>query len=220
MTVNISISTTSDGSMKHGATEAQICANRQGFLQNNSYDPEVACLVRLEYAGDDYCRYREVDEQIGGEGIVKDSTIVADGLVTRVKKQALFLPLADCIGMVIWDQGETAIMVSHLGRHNLEQMGGAQSIKYFLSQTGIGVEDIRIFLSPAASSKAYPLYNLENKGLHEVATRQLLAAGVGRDHISIDDRDTASDQALYSHSEFLKGNREVDGRFMLVAALQ
>lgn len=214
------LSTTDDGTMKHGASEEILRKNRRVFLESNSCDPEKACLVRLEYDGDDYCRYNEVDKQSGGEGISRESTIVADALLTREKDQTLFLPLADCVGAAIWDEAGTALMVSHLGRHNLEQDGGTKSAQYFLDQTGASAESIHVFLSPAASGEAYPLFSFENKSLHEVAIEQLLGAGVKPENITVDNRDTTADLKLFSHSEFLKDRQEVDGRFILAATMQ
>ena len=215
----IKCSSAKDGSMKHGGSEATIRAHRRQFLEKIGCNPNLACLVQLGYEGDDFCRYSEIDQTNGGEGVTLDSRQIADGLLTRTPSQALFLPLADCIGAVLWDKSETALMLNHLGRHNLEQQGAAKSIEYFCTQVGTVPQDMHVYLSAAASGKNYPLYHFNGRSLHDVALEQLKQVGVTPTNITIDSRDTPTDKNLYSHSEFLKGNRSSDGRFMIVACL-
>jgi len=47
-----------------------------------------------------------------------------------------------------------------------------------------------------------------------------LAAGIDRNNIDIDSRDTTTDSTLFSHSEFLKGNRSTDGRQAVVCMMK
>ena len=218
--IMIAVSTVDDGTMKGAADELTIRDNRRNFLERQHLAPEHACIVRLEYAGDDYCRYHTVGTAHAGEGVTKESTVVADALLTREKGITLFLPLADCVGAVIWDKDCTALVVSHLGRHNLEQDGGARSVEYFASQTGVSLKDIKVYLSPAAGKDSYPIHSLNGKGLQEAAIEQLMSAGIDRANIEVDERDTAKDEQLFSHSEFLKGNRSDDGRFAVFAMLK
>lgn len=221
MTLHIYTSTTVDGSMKivPGSEESIVNAHRSAFLRSSSIDLNTTTLVRLLYEGDDYARYSSVGPESMGDGITRESTIVCDGLVTTEPNHALFLPLADCIGAVIHDTAQNILMVSHLGRHNLEQFGGTKSIEYLTAKYGSKPEDITIWLSPAASKTHYPLFAFENRGLHEVAVEQLLAAGIVKDNIAVSPINSAEDTQYFSHSQFLKGNRETDGRFAIVAVL-
>lgn len=213
----IAVSTVSDGSMKD---DENVLENRARFIASMNADPTKGCLVQLVYEGDDYCRYHVVNTMHAGEGVVKESTIVADALLTREKGMTLFLPLADCVGAVIWDKNHTALMVSHLGRHNLEQEGGRHSIEYFVGQTGVAPEDIQVYLTPAAGKDKYPIHNLGGKGLHEAAIEQLMSVGINQTSIEVDMRDTTKDEKLFSHSEFLKGNRQTNGRHAVFAMLK
>ncbi len=215
--VLIKLSTVADGSMKD---DENVLENRARFIASMNADPTKGCLVQLVYEGDDYCRYRMVDSTQGGQGVSTESTIIADALLTREKGMTLFLPLADCIGAVIWDKNHTALMVSHLGRHNLEQEGGGHSVEYFVAQTGIPLKDIRVYLTPAAGKDAYPIHSLGGKGLHETAVEQLISAGINKTDIKVDARDTTKDERLFSHSEFLKGNRQTNGRHAVFAMLK
>jgi hypothetical protein len=52
-----------------------------------------------------------------------------------------------------------------------------------------------------------------------VLTEQLIQSGVQQDHIESSGIDTVSSADYFSHSEFLKGNRPIDGRYAIVAML-
>ena len=211
------VSSVKDGSMKYG--DAAFEENRRAFVASMGADPALACIVRLAYEDEDYRRYHTVGIAQAGEGVMRESKIIADALLTQEKGVTLFLPLGDCVGAVIWDKNHTALMVSHLGRHNLEQEGGRHSVGYFMKQTGIPPEGIRIYLTPAAGKDVYPIHSLDGKGLHEAAVEQMISAGISQSNIKTDIRDTTKDEQLFSHSEFLKGNRLTNGRHAVFAVL-
>jgi copper oxidase (laccase) domain-containing protein len=80
--------------------------------------------------------------------------------------------------------------------------------------------DIDVWLSAAAGKTNYPLHDFDGRSLHVVALEQLVNAGVPAINIEIDSTDTTTDERLFSHSEFLKGNRLVDGRQAVVAMMR
>ena len=214
----ILISTRQDGTMK-GEDRVAVLHNRRQFLEMHGHNPSRSTIVRLNYEGSDYCRYQLVEDAQHGDGVTHEMGAISDALLTNNPEVSLFLPLADCVGVVLYDEAGEWLMVSHLGRHNLEQDGGRKSAEYFVSETGVPASRIKVYMTPAAGKINYPLFAFSNRSLHEVATEQLRAAGIERAHIEIDARDTTNDYSLYSHSEFLRGNRESDGRFMVVARL-
>lgn len=219
--LRIYTSTIADNSMKVvlGSDEPVVDANRAVFLNRNGIAPRDTTLVYLTYDGNDYRRYDSVNVEAKGDGITRESTIISDGLVVTEPGHALLLPLADCIGAVMHDTVQNILMVSHLGRHNLEQFGGVKSIEYLAAQHGSRPKDITVWLSPAAGRAYYPLFAFDNRSLHDVATEQLLSAGVPPDTIDSSVIDSAEDTRYFSHSQFLKGKRETDGRFAVVAVL-
>lgn len=215
------VSTTSDGSMKAVATDPEIVKqNRYAFLTEHSIKPEDTTWLRLEYDGTNYCRYASLDASYKGDGITHRSTIDVDALVVTKAQHALLLPLADCIGAVLYDPTQNVLMLSHLGRHNLEQYGGTESVKYLVKHHDVLPENLEVWLSPAAGKENYPLRAFDGRGMHEVATEQLIAAGVTKKNIDISPIDTTKDTSYFSHSEFLKGNRPTDGRFCVVAMMR
>lgn len=218
----LACSTVADGSMKIGQSSdpQAILANRQRFLASNGIAIDQTVLVPLTYGGDNYRRYFVVDEHHKGKGIITSATMEADGLVTQAKGVALFLPLADCIGAVLYDPITESLMVTHLGRHNLEQHGGAASVEYMAEQYGSNPSDITAWLSPAAGGDNYPLFAFANRSMHDVAIEQLEQAGIKSENIMASSIDTTTDENYFSHSQFLKGERETDGRFAIVAMMK
>lgn len=216
----IATSGVSDGSMSVGISDEERLSNRTKFLQQSAITTAQAILVHLKYLGDDYRRYFTISSQMAGDGVVSASTLVADALFTNEKNLALLLPIADCIGTVLYDEQHQAIGLAHLGRHNLIQNGGTSIVKYMVDDFGTDPALLSVFLSAAAGRQNYPLHDFDNRSLHEVAREQLMAAGVDPNNIHTDQRDTTQDSELFSHSQFLKGNRSLDGRQAIVCMMR
>ncbi len=219
-TVLVAMSDSSFGSMSADVTDAQRATNRRAFLASYELTPEQTVLVGLTYEGNDYSRFYTISADQAGDGIIRPSSIVADALFTTAKNVALFLPIADCIAAVVFDPATQALGLAHLGRHNLIQNGGQAVVDYMQSDFGSRSSDLQIWLSPAAGRENYPLYDFDNRSLHEVALEQLLAAGVSANNIVIDTRDTTRDISLFSHSQFLRGTKQTDGRQAVVAMMR
>jgi copper oxidase (laccase) domain-containing protein len=111
-------------------------------------------------------------------------------------------------------------MVSHLGRHSTEQHGAIKSVEYMTVAYGSSADDILVWLSPSPNGEDYPLWAFANRSFNSVLNEQFAAAGITPDHIESSPVDTVSSLEYYSHSEYLKGNRSVDGRYAIVAMLQ
>jgi copper oxidase (laccase) domain-containing protein len=213
-------SNVSDGSMKSlNGDQAAARHNRVAFLEKNGIDPAETTLHTLSYGGENYCRYVTLNDKSKGDGILRDSTIDADAVVVTQPNHAILLPLADCIAAVIHDPTKNILMMSHLGRHNLERFGGTKCIEYLVANYSVNPADLTVWLSPAAGKENYPLYAFENRSLHDVATEQLIVAGVVKENITASPIDSSTDQNYFSHSQFLKGNQDTDGRFAVVAVL-
>jgi len=146
--------------------------------------------------------------------------VAPDALFPQDRNLALLLPIADCIAAVLYDPILGALGLAHLGRHNLLQDGGAGIVAYMSDDFGSKPSDIRVWLSPAAGRGNYPLFDFDNRSLHEVALEQLLAAGITAANVITDPRDTTLDERLFSHSEYLKGKRVSDGRQAVMAVLR
>lgn len=221
-TLIVAVSSVEDGPMNFKGNDCdEIRYNRSAFLDAAGVDPLVATLVQVAYEDTtNFTRYKVVEDDHAGEGILEPlSMTVADGLVATRPEQALFLPLADCIGAVLYDPAARVLMLSHLGRHSIEQDGGSRSINYLVNEFGCEPSDILVWLSPSVGKQSYPLQSFGGKSLHEVAAQQLMASGVARSNIEVSHVDTAENQDYFSHSEFLAGDQPEDGRFAVVAMM-
>ena len=214
------MSSVSDGSMSKAVTDDQRQINQEVFLQSSGTRIDQTVLVKVEYNSDNFCRYFTTSVSQAGDGMTKASSVIADALFTTERDLALFLPIADCVAAVLYDANNNVLGLAHLGRHNLEQVGGKKVIEYMLNQFLSMPADINVWLSPAAGKLNYPLFSFDNRSLHDVAIEQLQSAGIPTANIQADARDTTTDETFFSHSEFLKGNRQTDGRQAVVCMLR
>jgi copper oxidase (laccase) domain-containing protein len=175
--------------------------------------------VKIVYEGNDYCRYYEVNNSQKGAGMFDNNIMAADALITREPNHALFLMLADCVGAVIFDPDKQIMMLSHLGRHNVEQNGGYKSVKFLIDNYNCNPDDLLVWLTPGAGKENYPLFALDNRSFKDVIFEQLQSAKISSKNINDDPTDTTKDPRYFSHSQFLLGNQLTDGRFAVIAMM-
>lgn len=197
-----------------------VFENRRKWLSSVGIDPSKTYRICLSYEdNDDFCRYREVapsETPVTEFDATNDET---DAIVTTNPGVALFLPLADCIGAVLYDEAHGVLMMSHLGRHSLEQNGGVRSIEYLVENHGSDPAELKVWLSAAVSKDSYKIYALDYKGIKEAAFEQLEAAGVLLANIKDTTDETDMHDDYYSHSQFLKGRADENGRHAFVAMM-
>lgn len=217
----VAISTVADGSMydRTDPENQSVIANRTSYLKTLGISMDQTTRVNTKYESADYCRYREATGDDKGSGMRNNNVAIADGVVTTSKDHALLLPVADCVGAVIFDPIQNILMVSHLGRHSLEQQGGVRSVAYLVDNYGSKPETLQVWLTPAPNKEIYPIWALENKGMKEVTFEQLKKAGILDENIIDNPADSATDESYYSYSEYLKGHRQEDGDHVIVAMM-
>lgn len=222
MNVLVATSNVADGNMLNRNHDdlPQVAKNRQLWLAKYGLEPTETTRLSVIYESDDFCRYKEVGPAEFGDGMTGAPLEATDAIVTRTLGQVLFLPIADCVGTTIFDPEHEVLMLSHLGRHSLEQDGGFKSIKFLVDNYGSDPAKLRLWLAPAPGKEAYPVFSMQNRGLKEIAFEQLQRAGVKLDNIIDNPADTTRDKNYYSHSEFLKGHQAEDGRFAMLAVMQ
>lgn len=222
MTAHVAVSTVADGTMldKSYLESPEVIANRERWLAKQGITLDNTVRVQVSYDhGANFCRYREVGGDDKGAAMRGGTPAVDDALITTTPGQALFLPIADCIAATLYDPVHQVLMLSHLGRHSLEQNGGYASVMHLQEYYGSKPEDLQIWLSPAVGKETYPIYTLNNQGLKEALYAQCAAVGVRRENIRDDVTDTVTNPDYYSHSAFLRGDKATDGRFAMVAVM-
>jgi copper oxidase (laccase) domain-containing protein len=160
MSLLVVLSEVSDGSMYDPSDKSNktIIDNRKRFLKEHSIKMQQTTRLDITYNEDDFCKYREVSSKDMGAGMSDANVFSADALITRSTNHALFLPLADCVGTVIYDKRASILMLTHLGRQSVEQDGGRKSVEYLVTNYGSIAEDLLVWLAPAPGKEKYPLY--------------------------------------------------------------
>jgi copper oxidase (laccase) domain-containing protein len=217
----VAISTVRDGNMYiPGDTEnTDVIENRRRWLESNNFSMANATRLSITYDGTDFCRYRTLTEADKGNGMYNNGSAPADALVVTTPGHALFLPVADCVATVLFDAEHSVLMLAHLGRHSLEQQGGVAAVEYLKQHFHTNPATVTVWLSPAPSPEFYPIFALGNKGMKQALYEQLAAAGIQADAIHDTAIDTDTDQNYYSHSAYLQGMKQSDGRFAMVAMM-
>jgi len=221
MSLLVVLSEVSDGNMydPFDKSNEAIVSNRERFLKKHTITMQQTTRLDITYDKNDFCKYREVTSNDMGAGMSDDKVLSADALITRDHNHALFLPLADCVGTVIYDKHKSVLMMTHLGRQSVEQDGGRKSVEYLVTNYGCIAKNLLVWLAPAPGKEKYPLYAFDNRDFKEVVYEQLLSAGILRSNITDNPADTTKDLRYFSHSEFLQGRREKDGRHSIVAMM-
>jgi len=225
----ILITTTSDGSMynRKNHTDPSVIKNRVTYLQKNGLqsgqttrlNPNANQRAEVDHETD-WCRYIEVDLAAKGLGMEDGNSPAADALITRNFDHVLMLPVADCVGTTIYDPVHQVLMISHLGRHSLEQQGGVRSVEYLVENYQSNPKDLLVWFTPAPNKEVFPIWALDNKGMKEVAFEQMATVGVLIENITDNPADTVSDTNYFSYSEFLKGHRSEDGDYAMIAVMK
>lgn len=217
----VATSKVADGSMynRENVLDQSVIENRERFLASQNIAIDQTTRVRVNYDQEDFCRYVDVDVSKKGVGMRDGNADIADALVTTESHHALFLPIADCVGAVLYDPIKNILAIAHLGRHSLEQQGGQKIVEYLQKNHDANPKDIKIWLTPAPGKDAYPIWALDNKGMKEATFEQLFAAGILKENITDNPIESDKDPDYFSYSEFLKGNRTKDGDHAIVAMM-
>lgn len=217
----VAISTVNDGNMyiPTDPSNAAVISNRETFLSQQGLTLQQGVRVCVNYDNEtDFCKYRQVSLDDAGFGMTGAGQ-PADALVTTDSGLALFLPLADCIGTVLYDGANHVLMLSHLGRHSLEQSGGQKSVEYLVKNYGSNPSAIKVWLTPAPSKSIYPIFKLDNKGMKEALFEQLATAGIKQENITDNPAETDRDDRYYSYTNYVNGRSPDNGRYAIVAMI-
>lgn len=204
----------------------EVLQRRQQFCQSVGIDYQ-ACVYQLISYGEDqtYDKIVEVTEP-------NASGVSADVLYTEKPGVGLFLPIADCVGTVIYDPIRKAVALAHLGRHATLAGTMAKAIAFFV-QRGSDPQDIHIWMAPSVKQPSYRMeyfdaannpdwqkfcshkndgFYLDLSGYNRV---QAVEQGVDLERITISSVDTATDEHYFSHSQ-----GDQTGRFAVVAMIR
>lgn len=226
----VAVSSREDGTMLDRSLDdrhaAEIVANRKAFCEEAGISYENCAYQIISYTPEATFRIITEVAEPNIEGVV------ADVLYTERSGIGLFLPIADCVGTIIYNPKRHALALAHLGRHASLADTITKTVEFF-TEKGSSPDDLHIWMAPSVKQQSYrmeyfnkathPLwkdYCLEKDGgfyldMQGYNRSRAIAAGVPAENIVTSPVDTATDARYFSHSQ---GDHE--GRFAVVAELR
>lgn len=226
----VAVSSREDGTMldrtlgnRHAS---EIVATRKAFCDEAGVDYDACAYQIISYTPEASFRIITEVSSPNTEGIV------ADVLYTEKSGVGLFLPIADCVGTIIYDPNRKALALAHLGRHASLADTITKTIEFF-ARKGSKPQDLHIWMAPSVKQQSYRMeyfdkstdpfwkdYCLEKDGgfyldIQGYNQSRAVAAGVPVSNIIASPVNTATDAHYFSHSQ---GDHE--GRFAVVAELR
>ncbi|MEI6581388.1 MAG: polyphenol oxidase family protein [bacterium] len=234
--IKFGFSTVSDGNLSYArGLPAEVTASRSKYLSMQGIDPNRAVAISLvhgnlvvEVTNDDTGNLLNQDEQ---------GNITADGLITSTPGLALFMVVADCIPIVIYDTRLKILALVHAGRKGVELNILGSAVKQMI-QKGSNPEDIIIKTGPAIAPESYVFDNTTeidtdfwagnlaygpDKKYHMDTKNKLfeqaLELGIAKNNITISTIDTFTNKNYFSHRRSLSTG-EKEARFAAYAMIK
>lgn len=208
--VEVGISEIGDGDMRFfNGDENEIITNQSKLGKVIGLEGERAARIRTVYEGrEQYTNYYEIaDDDLRDYTILKPEAQIpiSDGLITKCREVGILLPLADCLGMVVYDERQRIVGLLHAGRHNIEQGGPEKFVRFLVDNYNSDPKDLKVYFSPCALN--YEITKLDNKKIPDAAREQLIENGVWEENIIEPGIDTFADERFPSCSAGDGGKR-------------
>jgi len=234
--IKIGFSSVSDGNLSYTkGLPAEVTASRSKYLSAQGIDPARGVAVSLvhgnvvvEVTNDDAGNLLNQDQQ---------AIITADGLITSSPELALFILVADCIPVVVYDTRLKILALVHAGRKGIELNILGSAVKQMV-QKGSNPEDIIIKTGPAIAPESYVFDNTTeidtdfwagnlaygpDKKYHMDTKNKLfeqaLELGIAKNNITISAIDTYTNKNYFSHRRSL-ATGEKEARFAAYAMIK
>lgn len=155
--VLVRVSSRTDGTMLDRSLpidDESIVANRQAFCQANGIVYEDVAYQRVVYAED--ASYELTADADSRSTVRHTSGVIADALFTETRGVGLFLPVADCVPLVIFDPSRRYLALLHMGRHSTMSNLLPKMIGKFVAR-GSRADDLFVWMGPSAGRASYKL---------------------------------------------------------------
>jgi polyphenol oxidase len=225
----------SNGNMDFPYGDAiNVLNNRSQFLSSHNI-PMERCIALKQIHSDIILT---LDEKDIGTGMNPQGRFVeADGMITNQPNIFLFMLVADCIALALFDPKKNVIGMIHGGRIGLDKKIFTHAIHLMQIRYGCDPKDIIAQISPSIGPCCYFLDYPYNSGenmksyakhindekfslnIWQAAMDQLLEAGLIEDNITNPQSCTFHSGAYFSHRKSEQEN-EPEGRFAVVIGMQ
>lgn len=213
----------------------EVLLNRKRFLKKVGVDINKTVCMRVTH-GDEIT---EADSKTAGVSMTDYRKVVkVDGLITNKKGLYLFLLIADCLPIIIYDPVKKAIALVHAGWKGVDLDIAGKAILQFKSKFKSKPKDLIVGIGPFVHKESFikedPFqkndlrwrdFMVRIKGdMYEVdlvdfAKKQLIESGVLKENIFESGINTAKDGRFFSHVR--DGNLPIgqQGRFACIVGL-
>lgn len=214
--------------MRYGDADT-VAANRVRFLSKAGVEKSrTVALMEVNHGDAVVC----VDGMHAPEAV---ALVPAEALITNDAQITLTLLTADCLPVGFFDNRTGAMALAHLGWRPID-LGLIGKVVRELSRTyGTHPQDLDVHIGPAISADSYTFPSVSQEGNPEWephllrrdglvhidlvgrVVRDLNAAGIGKEKITVSPVDTARSPDHFSHFRS-RETGESEGRIMTVLA--
>lgn len=210
--------------------------NRRKFLKTNGVDINNSVCMWVQHED----QVIEADEKLKGISMTDyNFTAKVDGLITNKKNFYLFVLVADCIPLILFERKKQAIGLIHISWLGADKEIAVKAVKRLAKKYNSDPEDIVAIFGPCARKDSFIKENpsqvrsekwkdfLEKVGDKEykvdipgLVKRQLTGSGILTKNIIDCGIDTVKDQRFFSHMREKNQPLEKQGRFCCLVGLK
>lgn len=191
----------------------KIFENITNFLEQKT---KIA-LMRPTYDRTEYNKIVRIDEKSDFLKPNFEPMIIADALTTNTLGVSLILPIADCLGVTLYDPTNNASAIAHMGRHATIDNLLPKLVQHMTKEYGTEPGDLLAYLSPSIKKSHYFMEYWEHKDdpnwqnfyeeknevfyldLPGFNKQRLIESGVIEKNIEVSTVNTAADSNYGSH---------------------
>jgi len=229
-------STREDGNMSFlYSREQDVINNRLSFISKLDLDKDK-CVGMFVVHG---TKITIVEKKMLGKGITEyKAAIKTDGLITNKKGIYLFLLIADCLPIIIFEPKKEVIGLVHAGWKGLHKGVVKNTVDRFKKTYNCKPENLHVVIGPSIHKESYFFKDLKQKDdtrwkgfINKLADNkytvdligftlnQFLSQGVLEKNIIVDKNDTAKSNKFFSNYLSNQNNLK-QGRFACLVGIR
>ncbi len=231
-------STVNEGNMSYKRAKGsldKVLSNRKKFISSLGID--YSDVVGMYHEHED--RIIPVDPDFKGKEMYpKLDNFRCDGLITDDSSTALFMVVADCLPVIIFDPIVGAVSLVHAGKAGTDLEIVRKGIEKLVKEYNSDVGNIVVAIGPGIHKESYIYEELHEKpdnrwepyiqpvkegfSIDIVGFNSALAlkSGISEDNLFVSDINTVDDQRFFSHYRDYKEGIDDKGRFGVVVKME
>src|SRR3990167_9644945 len=213
----------------------QVVKNREKFLSKPGLSIDSCICMWVQHRD----RVTIADQKVAGVSMRDyDYAVKVDGLVTNEKGLYLFLLVADCLPLIIYDPKKEIVANVHAGWKGVDLEIAKKAVKKMKAEYECKPKNIVVGIGPCVYKESFvkenpsqkddprwsefinkvgPYYEVDLVGFTK---KQLIDCGVAEENIFDSKIDTIRDKHFFSHFRDAKEGHKDKGRFASVVGLR